>query len=147
MPKLSRFRGKQPEGFDKVEATLLEFERRMRAAETESHEGKRRAESTWEITKVHHDRSKYVFDVYKKAEISRELYEWLLKEKFADAALIAKWKKSGYEKLCCLRCIETDKNFGGVCICRVPKSKRSNAEEAIECQTCGCHGCASGDQQ
>ena len=42
----------------------------------------------------------------------------------ADAALIAKWKKSGYENLCCLRCVQPrDTNFGTTCICRVPKSK------------------------
>jgi len=28
------------------------------------------------------------------------LYDWLLKNKYADAALIAKWKKQGYEKVC-----------------------------------------------
>ena len=27
-------------------------------------------------------------------------------EKIADANLIAKWKKQGYENLCCLRCIQ-----------------------------------------
>jgi len=47
-----------------------------------------------------------------------------LQEKIADQNLIAKWKKQGYENLCCLRCIQTrDTNFGTSCICRVPKSK------------------------
>ena len=32
--------------------------------------------------------------------------------------------QSGYESLCCLRCIQPrDTNFGTTCICRVPKSK------------------------
>ena len=32
--------------------------------------------------------------------------------------------QSGYENLCCLRCIQPrDTNFGTTCICRVPKSK------------------------
>lgn len=53
-----------------------------------------------------------------------ELYEFCLKENIADANLIAKWKKQGYENLCCLRCIQTrDTNFGTSCICRVPKAK------------------------
>lgn len=53
-----------------------------------------------------------------------ELYEYCIKEGYADKNLIAKWKKQGYENLCCLRCIQTrDTNFGTNCICRVPKGK------------------------
>lgn len=53
-----------------------------------------------------------------------ELYEFCLKEGYADKNLIAKWKKQGYENLCCLRCIQCrDTNFGMNCICRVPKAK------------------------
>lgn len=44
--------------------------------------------------------SRYVYDLYyEKYAISKELYEWLLKNKYADANLIAKWKKQGYEKV------------------------------------------------
>ena len=78
--------------------------------------------------RISHARSRYVYELYYKREaISRELYDWLLKEGYADAkcvavsyfmgpsmsnsilysSLIAKWKKTGYEKLCCLRCIQT----------------------------------------
>ena len=53
-----------------------------------------------------------------------DLYEYCLREKIADQNLIAKWKKQGYENLCCLRCIQVrDTNFGANCICRVPKAK------------------------
>ena len=95
----------------------------MRDAENESHEGKRKAESLWPIMRISHTRSRYIYELYYKREaISRELYDWLLKEGYADAkwvasssmsptlsctSLIAKWKKTGYEKLCCLRCIQT----------------------------------------
>lgn len=45
--------------------------------------------------------SRYIYDLYyEKEAISKNLYEWLLKNKYADAALIAKWKKQGYEKVC-----------------------------------------------
>jgi bud site selection protein 31 len=37
---------------------------------------------------------------YEKEAISKQLYEWLLKNNYADANLIAKWKKQGYEKVC-----------------------------------------------
>jgi len=50
----------------------------------------------------------------------------------------------GYERLCCLRCIQTrDHNFATTCVCRVPKHLRE--EQVIECVHCGCRGCASGD--
>ncbi len=31
--------------------------------------------------------------------MSKQLYEWLLKNGYADRNLIAKWKKQGYEKV------------------------------------------------
>lgn len=37
---------------------------------------------------------------YEEGKISKELYEWLLKNGYADPMLIAKWKKTGYEKVC-----------------------------------------------
>ncbi len=73
-------------------------------------------EAIWPIFKIHHQRSRYIYDLFdKRKAISKELYElydWCLKNKVADANLIAKWKKQGYENLCCLRCIQTrDTNF------------------------------------
>lgn len=45
--------------------------------------------------------SKYIYDLYyEKEAISKQLYEWLLKNNYADKNLIAKWKKQGYEKVC-----------------------------------------------
>jgi bud site selection protein 31 len=50
--------------------------------------------------------SRYIFDLfYKKKEMSRELYDYCLREKWADETLIAKWKKPGFERLCCVQCI------------------------------------------
>lgn len=62
--------------------------------------------------------------LFKSEPFFPELYEYCLKEGIADKNLIAKWKKPGYENLCCLRCIQTrDTNFATNCVCRVPKSK------------------------
>ena len=36
---------------------------------------------------------------YEKEAITKQLYDWLLKNGYADATLIAKWKKQGYEKV------------------------------------------------
>ena len=75
----------------------------MRDAENESHEGKRKSESLWPIMRISHTRSRYIYELYYKREaISKELYDWLLKNGYADALLIAKWKKTGYEKVCAL---------------------------------------------
>ncbi len=74
-----------------------------------------------------------------------ELYEYCCREKYADANLIAKWKKNGYEKLCCLMCIQQkNHNFGTACICRVPKDKLEEGK-IVECTHCGCRGCGSAD--
>ena len=44
--------------------------------------------------------SRYIYDLYyDKEAISKQLYEWLLKNGYADGNLIAKWKKQGYEKV------------------------------------------------
>lgn len=44
--------------------------------------------------------SRYIYDMYYEREaISKQLYDWLLKNGYADANLIAKWKKQGYEKV------------------------------------------------
>lgn len=74
---------------------------------------------------------------YKRKVISKDLYNYCLKEGIADAALIAKWKKVGYEKLCCVICIQTSNTtFGTSCICRVPADKLEKGKK-IECLQCG----------
>ena len=108
MPNIRTLRTKKkPKGWDVVETPLQEFQQRMRDHENAQCEGKRKSEVLWPIIKLHHQRTRYIYNLYyKKKEISRELYDFLLHEKFADAILIAKWKKTGFEKLCCLQCIQ-----------------------------------------
>jgi len=143
MPKVKRGHKPPPDGWDLIEPTLTEIEKKVRDAENEPHEGKRRVESLWPIMRLHHQRSRYIYDLYyKRKAISKELYDYCIKEGYADANLIAKWKKNGFENLCCLACIQTrNTNFGTTCICRVPKSKLEG-NKVIECLNCGCHGCA-----
>lgn len=102
MPPIRSARNKKPppEGFEDIEDTLLEFGNKMKDAENASHDGKRRHEVMWPIFQISHQRSRYVYDLYyEKEAISKKLYEWLLKNGYADANLIAKWKKQGYEKV------------------------------------------------
>ncbi|XP_026192642.1 protein BUD31 homolog [Cyclospora cayetanensis] len=138
---------KPPEGWDLISPPLLEFERQMREIENEPHEGKRKCEATWPIFKLHHQRSRYIYECYyKRKAISRELYDYCVREGWADARLIAKWRKEGFERLCCLRCIQTSStNFGTTCICRVPKHELPPDKRVVQCIHCGCGGCASGD--
>lgn len=126
---------------------LDEYDRKMRHAETQDTQAKRKVETLWPIIQINHTRSRYIYDLYYKREaISRELYDWLLKYQYADANLIAKWKRTGYEKLCCVRCIQSrDMNYqGSTCICRVP-SAQLRPGTVVECVHCGCRGCSSSD--
>ncbi|XP_072029345.1 protein BUD31 homolog isoform X3 [Amphiura filiformis] len=148
MPKVKRHPSKQaPTGWEDIEPTLDEYEDKINegsvGAETEPHEGKRKVEALWPVFKIHHQKSRYIFDLfYKRKAITRELYDFCIKEGYADKNLIAKWKKQGYENLCCLRCIQPrDTNFGTNCICRVPKSKLEEGR-IVECVHCGCRGCS-----
>ena len=146
MPKVRRSGTKPPAGWDSVSDRLAACERALRDAESAGHDGKRKAESVWAIFRICHQRSRFVYDAYySRGAISKDLYEFLLREGHADAALIAKWKKQGYERLCCLRCVQTrDHAFGTTCICRVPRDQL-DAGKVVECIHCGCRGCASGD--
>lgn len=97
----------------------------MKDAENAPMDAQTKIENYWKISRLHHQRSRYIYELfYGKKEISRELYDFLINEKYADAGLIAKWKKTGYEKLCCVQCINSrDNNYKNSCICRVPKAE------------------------
>ncbi|KAI3642594.1 hypothetical protein MP228_012149 [Amoeboaphelidium protococcarum] len=146
MPKIITKRSKPPPaGWDQIEPQLEEFDQQMREIESSGHLGFTKAESQWPIFRLNHQRSRYLYELYyKRKAISKELYDWCLKQGHGDAALIAKWKKQGYEKLCCTRCIQPkDTNYGSVCICRVPSDKLQESNTRVECQHCGCKGCSS----
>lgn len=65
---------------------LDDYAKKMRDAENESHEGKRKTESLWPIMRINHARSRYIYELYyKRQAISKPLYEWLLKQGYADA--------------------------------------------------------------
>jgi bud site selection protein 31 len=147
MPKIKTLATKKaPAGWEEIEPTISELNQRMKDAENDPHEGKRKPETIWPILRIHHQRSRYIYELYRvKKQMTKNLYEWCIREGYADANLIAKWKKPGYEKLCCLLCIQQkNHNFGTTCICRVPKDKLEE-NKTVECVHCGCRGCASGD--
>jgi bud site selection protein 31 len=127
-----------------VEPTIASLYQQLREVETTPHNGPT-VSSTWPIFRLHHQRSRYLFDlVYNQKQISKDTLTWCIEQGIADGELIAKWKRKGYEGLCCLRCIQTgDSTHGTVCICRVPRKQLSlsDTRTIIECQLCGCRGC------
>lgn len=153
---MSIYNSKPPSGFTEIEPKLREFDillkeqikkarlRNKKDNETGLRPGLREDS---EVFKLHHEKSRYIFDLYfTKKGISKELYMWLLHEKIVDKLLIAKWSKKGYERLCCLRCINKQEFLTGdkVCICRTPKkdlkiNKKKTA--TLACTLCGCNGC------
>ncbi|KAI1751458.1 cell cycle control protein cwf14 [Xylaria castorea] len=140
-------RGKKPPaGFDDIRDDLEVFGIKMKDAQNTPTNNVPKHQAQWPIFQISHQRSRYVYELYyEKEAISKQLYEWLLKNGYADPILIAKWKKQGYEKLCCLRCIQTkETNFQSTCICRVPKAQLKD-EQDVQCVNCGCRGCASSD--
>lgn len=151
MPKVLRVKKNlaPPEGYDKIRPTLEKLLSKLKASQSEKDVTLKASESLWSIYKLNHQISRYIYDLYyKKKLISKDLYNWLLVQKYTNPDLIAKWKKSGYENLCCINCIMiNDKNHQNACICRVSKEtlRKNQDEREIECVTCGCKGCSSKD--
>ena len=111
----------------------------------EPHEGLRKNESQWPVHQINWQKTRYIYDLYYTYHrISKELYDYCIINKVVDAALIAKWKKPGYERLCSTYVINPrNYKFGTVSICRVPKHCLAPGTE-IEDPMTGCRGCASG---
>jgi bud site selection protein 31 len=69
-----------PEGFEMIEDVIDDFEQQMRDAVNESHEGKRKNETTWKIHRLHWEKNRFIYDLmYVRKVISRELVrivEW-----------------------------------------------------------------------
>ncbi|GAB0489459.1 hypothetical protein MMPV_000678 [Pyropia vietnamensis] len=138
-------RRRAPAGIDIVADALERYERQMRDAVAEPTDGKTRAETTWRVTKIHWQRNRHIYDLYHVAHsISRELYDWLGRERLVDVALLSKWRKPGYERLCSLAAIARGGTaYGTTGVCRVPLAQRRGA--ITPNVVTGCVSCASGD--
>jgi len=148
MPLPKRWNKKRapPPGFEIIEATLEALEHELRDKIKETNEKKRKTESMWPVHQIGWQKSRYVYDMYYTYNrISRQVYDYCLKQKLVDAALIAKWKKPGYERLCSTYVINpTNYKFGTTSICRVPMKDRGPEQKTAQDPTTGCCGCASG---
>jgi bud site selection protein 31 len=136
-----------PEGFDMIEDVIEDFEQQMRDAVNEEHEGKRKNEGSWKIHRLQWEKNRFIFDLmYNRKVMSKKLYEFLVREKIADGALISKWRKPGYEILCSLLAIQkSNHNFGGTSHCRVPMKNRTAQQKITPDVQTGCICCCSGD--
>ena len=137
---------KVPKGFGYLSPVLSALENELRDKVRESNAGKRNTESMWPVHQINWQRSRYVYDMYyTHQKISKKVYDYCIKNKLVDAALIAKWKKPGYEKLCSTYVINSNNyKFGTTSICRVPLKDRSSEQVHAQDPTTGCMGCASG---
>lgn len=89
-----------PEGFSDIEDDLLIFSNKMKDAQNTPTDNVPKHQAQWPIFQISHQRSRYIYELYyEKEAITKKLYDWLLKNGYADAMLIAKWKKQGYEKV------------------------------------------------
>lgn len=122
------------------------MENELRDKVKESNAGKRNTESMWPVLQIQHQRTRYVYDMhYIYHKISKPVLDYCVKNKTADAALMAKWKKPGYELLCSTYVINpANYKFGTTSICRVPHTQRSAELKFAQDPTTGCMGCASG---
>jgi len=137
---------KPPRGFSELAPVLSALENESRDKVRESNAGKRNTESMWPVWQISWQRSRYVYDMYyTHKRISKKVYDYCIKNKLVDAALIAKWKKPGYERLCSTYVINSNNyKFGTTSICRVPLKDRSPEQLTAQDPTTGCRGCASG---
>ncbi|GJQ15666.1 hypothetical protein GpartN1_g7457.t1 [Galdieria partita] len=136
---------KLPKGFELIETQLEKFEDEMREIMNDTMEDKMRNELTWKVHKLHWKKNRFIFNLYyKEKSISKELFDFLVREKVVDANLISKWRKPGYENLCSLAVIsKTNTNFRTAGVCRVPLKDRHG--QITPNVLTGCISCASGD--
>lgn len=132
-----------PEGYELVRPTLEKLRARLKDAQRASLKTESKHSSLWPILQLHRQISRYVYQMYyERKMILKQVYGFLLAQKDVDANLIAKWKKKGYEKLCCVECIVRSSPLASTCICRVPSSEVGD-RNSEGCVTCGCKGCSS----
>jgi bud site selection protein 31 len=147
--RISKGKKKPPEGWTLIEEVILDFESQMKEAVNEEHEGKRKCELNWKVHRIHWEKNRFIYDLmYVRKVMSRELFDWLVRIKIADGALIAKWRKPGYETLCSLLAIQKkNHNFGTTSHCRVPLKKRGEQQRITPDVQTGCISCATGDSK
>lgn len=144
MSKFARV-GKAPADFYVVEPTLDALEEELKRCMQTTAQGNKRGEALWPIHQIDWQRTRYVHDMhYKFGRIDQATYDYCVRNRLINGPLSAKWLEPGYEKLCSLHAIDSRNfQFGGVSICRTPKSKLAGRDDVSYIFN-GCLGCGSG---
>ena len=134
LPRKWNKKKKPPVGFDYVEPVLEALENELRDKVKESNMNKRKTESMWPVHQINWQKTRYIYDLYyTHKRIDRRVYDYCIDQNLIDAALIAKWKKSGYERLCSTYVINPmNYKFGTTSICRVPLWDRSEDQKMAQ---------------
>ncbi len=137
---------KPPKGFAYLAPVLSSLENKLHDKVRESNAGKRNTESMWPVHQINWQRSRYVYDMYYlHHRITKKVYEYCMRNKLIGTALIAKWKKTGYERLCSTYVITSNNyKFGTSSICHVLLKDWSPEQLLTMDLTTGCRGCVSG---
>ena len=65
MPRIRTLRTKKPpKGYEEIEPVLEEFQKQMKDAENAPLDAHRKEETIWKITRLHHQRSRYIYECY-----------------------------------------------------------------------------------
>ncbi len=76
---------KPPEGWEMIEEVVEDFEQQMKEAVNEEQGGKRKAELTWKIHRIHWEKNRFIFDLmYKRKVMSRELVRVRMRALFVE---------------------------------------------------------------
>ena len=137
--KWSAKRKKPPAGFDVVEPILEALENELRDQVKDTNLNQRKNESLWPVHQINWQKTRYIYDMYYTHQrISKAVYQYCVQQKLVDAALMAKWKKPGYERLCSTYVINPNNyKFGTTSICRVPWKDRSEDLKHVADPTVG----------
>lgn len=127
---------KDAEAHAHVERELERIQEEMHSAIYDFDSSARREVRMWKVLQLNHRRTRYLHEMYKEGSISAKFYGACINRRVVDRDLARAWERNGYERACCLICIQREPSS---CICRVPLRKM---KEPVECSTCGCRGCS-----
>jgi bud site selection protein 31 len=129
-----------PAGFEYIQPVLEALENELRDAVKHTDPKQRKLEAMWPVHQINYQKTRYVYDMYYvHHKISKHVYQFCINKKYIDAALAAKWKKPGYERLCSTYVINpTNYKFGTTSICRVPLYERSESAKYAQDPTVRC---------
>merc|ERR1711976_1024194 len=107
---------------------------------------KRNCESSWKIHRIHWEKNLFIFDLmYRRKIMSKNMFEWLIKENMADRTLIEKWRRPGFNTICSLMAIQkSSHNYRTTSHCRVPIAQRPPQLAITPNVKTGCISCYAG---